>query len=404
MTRPENQSNHDELGPLARLVEALNDLPPSEDEFRKSTEMLLSKVRRGRTRQLEVVPSPLKRYPIAVTGLCAVVTLLGFLGVLSWYGDHSVAFAEVVEKIRTIKSYEYSISNTGPEDRVETFAFVKNERGYKSFNVDTGDFSVADWSLGKQWFLNASERTVVICDGPKYGTQTLQILNAAEGLQKIKDVEIWDEVLEGIPVQCFRFKNPDQSGIKQTWWIDQRTLLPIRIEVNAPDGTRGVSEDFSYSDEIDESIFDVQIPEGYTILDCPPSKDPVVPEIPAEEDLVEGLRALAMVNDSVFPDTLTVSEVNRLWRVPKNLPKEGSKELALRACLFSGQEEESLFQYRGEGVTLGESDTPICWWRLGGWEHRQEGTEDWRVVFGDLNVKTLTKNYLDSINSNVHGK
>ena len=50
---------------------------------------------------------------------------------------------------------------------------------------------------------------------------------------------------------------------------------------------------------------------------------------------------------------------------------------------------ENDWHYAGEGVPLGEAPTPICWWR-------PDGSETYRVIYGDLSIEDVAPEDLPS--------
>jgi hypothetical protein len=112
-----------------------------------------------------------------------------------------------------------------------------------------------------------------------------------------------------------------------------------------------------------------------------------------EEDFIEGLRIRAELFDGQFPDGVAVEDY--LKQAPAiagkleelGLPEEQETELGMKLGrhllfirFFKGQGQ---WHYAGSGVKLGDSDTPIFW-------YRQEGAETYRVIYGDLSVKDVS--------------
>ena len=84
-------------------------------------------------------------------------------------------------------------------------------------------------------------------------------------------------------------------------WADHKTSLPIRIEEStAKPETRIVMTDFRTGADLDESLFSVDVPKGYTVqqtkqLDL--SKKPI-------QYVADALKMAAECNDGVFPPEL----------------------------------------------------------------------------------------------------
>jgi hypothetical protein len=112
-----------------------------------------------------------------------------------------------------------------------------------------------------------------------------------------------------------------------------------------------------------------------------------------EEDFIEGLRILAQVlGDGTFPDSIAFEDFLK-WAPEATqraeelgLSEQEKTEMGLKMQqhlmfirFFKG---EGQWHYAGKGVKFGNADTAIFW-------YRPEGSETYRVVYGDLSVKDV---------------
>jgi hypothetical protein len=176
-------------------------------------------------------------------------------------------------------------------------------------------------------------------------------------------------------------------NLEITIWADVATGLPVRIKHNV--GTMQVTlKNMKFDLLLEEDLFCMEVPPGFTV------QEPVAVNLQAtEENFIKGLRMIAeKFNYNRFPDDvsypfyakwLTSDPVNRRLNA---MPKE--EETAINVALtnyivftifFPG---EGKWTYRGKGVRLGETETPIFW-------YRPNESEAYRVIYGDLHVENV---------------
>jgi hypothetical protein len=116
--------------------------------------------------------------------------------------------------------------------------------------------------------------------------------------------------------------------------------------------------------------------------------------------MIELLGLMADYNDKVFPDQPWVI-TNPENKNTKMSAKErlAAKEKLMDAVnryaaigkepdligLIRGRIVENSFRYLGKGVTLGDKDRIVCWYRL----KNAKDPKTYRVVYGDLSIKDV---------------
>jgi len=171
-----------------------------------------------------------------------------------------------------------------------------------------------------------------------------------------------------------------------TIWADAETALPVRIEVESPQ-LSAVFKNFQFNVPVEEleSLVSMDVPDGYTeqkkVFDMGTS---------TEQDLVECLRIWAEVLlDGNFPEAIGMEEImNQLPQIEAKLgesvasAEEGTQKgmtLGKGMLFIMGLKDQ---HYAGNGVKLGEADKAIFW-------YLPEGSETYRVIYGDLSVKDV---------------
>jgi hypothetical protein len=169
-----------------------------------------------------------------------------------------------------------------------------------------------------------------------------------------------------------------------TIWADAKTALPVRIEVETPLSI--VFTNFQFDVPVEESLVSMDVPDGYTeqkkVFDMGTS---------TEQDLVECLRIWSeLLLDGNFPEAIGMTELmKQLPQIEAKLAEsvtsaeEGTQKgmTLAKGMLFEMSLKNQ--QYAGNGVKLGDAETAIFW-------YQPEGSETYRVIYGDLSVKDVT--------------
>lgn len=173
-------------------------------------------------------------------------------------------------------------------------------------------------------------------------------------------------------------------GTVQTVWGDKKTGQVIRIEstFRGPPRTETVMSDFEFDIPLDQSLFDTDPPEGYSVTTVPMNVTP-----PTEEDFVEAMRRLSDVSDGKFPENLDTPGISSAM---VRLIKDKETEAAMtegaaigRGLMFANMlPDDADAHYAGKGVTRDGPKQPVLW-------YRPEGGKSYRVVWSDLTVSEV---------------
>ena len=175
-----------------------------------------------------------------------------------------------------------------------------------------------------------------------------------------------------------------------TIWADAETGLPVRIEAQEP-GLTAIYKNLQFNIPVEEleSQVSMEIPDGYKLVESKGGEFDM--GTPTEQDLVECLRIWAEdLSDGSFPETIGMTEFT------KQLPQvEGKLAESVASAEEGTQKGMSLGKgmlfhmglqnrhYAGSGVKVGEADKAIFW-------YLPDGSETYRVIYGDLSVKDVT--------------
>lgn len=319
------------------------------------------------------------RWAAAAALTLAVIALA--LGITPWKSPKDLAFAEVLEQIRAVKTLRFTSTAEGLGERI-TFQTEYMEPGKQRVTSEGGNVNIMDMAEHKTLSLIPSQKKASLLDFSNVPNQKPQE-NFIVSLQKMQDgteEALGRGQIEGTLVYGFRVK---QEGCEYTIWADMRTGLPVRVEVTMAmfGATKFTLTDFEFNPPLDESRFSVEPPADYELIPMP-SVD--VSE-PTENDLIAALRMVTQKSGGRFPDTLTFQDLAKLLggKIGKGEPTpEEIQEFTTqfntlqRGLLFVQKNLGNDWHYEGQGIAPGTKDA-ICWWR-------PQGAETYRVIYADL--------------------
>ena len=337
------------------------------------------------TLRRKIMKSPITR--IAAAAVIIIAVLIG----LHFFGDSitvtSTAYAEIVERLHNARTMIYTANGT---TEIE-IAFKKP--GYMRTTMP-GDYVTAiDWTQGKGISTLPTRKQFIEMEMSNLpndpAQQQFNVIEKLRTLPDRADEELGTREIDGRVLQGFRVTEED---VINTVWIDPQTRDLVRVEtefINAP-GMNVVMTDFQFDVDLDDSLFTLTPPDGYTRVEVQADVSGVT-----EQDLIEYLRAWSSwTKDGTFPPTFNPIELQKVSMEMEQQGKFGDgqtteqqrKRAAMtmyRGIMFLTQlPAESNWRYDGEDVKFGDVDTPIFW-------YRPEGSETYRIIYGDLSVKDV---------------
>lgn len=201
--------------------------------------------------------------------------------------------------------------------------------------------------------------------------------------------ELGEQEIEGRRAIGFRAEfTGKHPKVEVIIWADPETALPIRIEQQEGQ-MHFIGKDFQFDVDLDESLFSMEVPAGYTEqqieLDLFGS---------TEEDFIEGLRTWTKyVGDGEFPGDVSIEYYVKQAPILQekfeelDLSDEEELEVGMKfqrhimfIRFFKG---EGKWHYAGKGVKLGDADKAIFW-------YQPKDSPTYRVIYGDLSVKDIS--------------
>ncbi len=338
-----------------------------------------------------IMKSRLSKIAAAAVIIIAILTVTHFLG----HPIESVAWADVVRPILTARTVVFNVipaeGENVPITRVMNMGTQRVRTELLSPDGKTVQvIAIIDYDTSRILQLIPEQKTatfIELKDLPEKPENVLEEMrNIISKIQNDPDVSVeplGEKEMDGRIAKGFRATGPDGEV---TVWADLETALPIRLE-QAWRQIQFVCTDFQFDVEMDESLFSMEIPEGYS--------EPVQGELSIEgstdQDLVKTLRIWAeVILDGVFPRDLTgpvyVEDVNKNREKFVKLQDKEKIELAMKLqpgfIFVQLLKTENDWHYVGGSVKLGDAESPVCW-------YRPTDSETYRVIYGDLSVKDV---------------
>lgn len=217
---------------------------------------------------------------------------------------------------------------------------------------------------------------------PNYLDELKNIIKTLQNSPGFVVEELGQKDIDGQLVYGFKAKHPKVNIVI---YVDPATALPVRTEQEGGQ-MRVICKNMRFDVPMDESLFSMEAPEGYKVESIE-----FDPRGSTEEDFIEGLRIQAEVlGDGIFPDDVSVEHFIKLLPTMKEkfdkLSPTDEEKTQMGIKLQKGMmfirffKGEGKWVYAGKGVKLGDANTAIFW-------YRPAGSQNYRVIYGDLSVK-----------------
>jgi hypothetical protein len=318
----------------------------------------------------------------------AAVLIVAALGV-NYIMTPSVTFAKAIEPILNARTLILDVivgdEDTGPVIH-ET---IVDSRVRRVISTQHHIVNIFDTESAKMLTLHTQGKTALYTDiqgqlqehTQNYLHFLLKFIPDIKNNPDFKAKELGEKEIDGQKVIGF-------ATDELTVWADAETALPVRIEVESiPLSAVFTNFQFNVPVEQLEPLVSMDVPDGYTLVEREPGFDMGTS---TEKDLVESLRIWAeLILDGNFPEAIGMEEIMKLTpQIEAKLTESGipaeegiQKGMTLaKGMLFEMGLKDK--HYAGNGVKLGEADKAIFW-------YQPEGSETWRVVYGDLSVKDV---------------
>ncbi len=205
------------------------------------------------------------RRSLAVTSTIAG-TLLGAVALFTATLPPLNAFAQVAQQVEGTQSMT---ANFVQSEMNGTLIIAGSKRRFDGDNITV----ISDTAARRELMLDKSNRTVVRL-GQQYRHLTPDFYSLFRNLASVNadSIEAWDDE-SGLSCPGFSGKSMLVDGgqsveIGVRVWIHPQTGLPIRAELRFSDSPRDtlMAENIQFDVSLDDTAFDLEIPEGFTVV------------------------------------------------------------------------------------------------------------------------------------------
>jgi outer membrane lipoprotein-sorting protein len=257
---------------------------------------------------------------IAKIATAAVIIIAVIAGIDYFGGSIDIAtptFADVIRPFLSARTATFTLTTEGPNDQLSFYMKgMFAEPGSLRYDIK-GEFeaiSVIDMEQGKFITLMPEEKTAMIIETANMSIEKQSEANPffviRRQLQQAQDtnngdVEFLGECqINGASTDGYLLR--EVHGIEMTVWVDTGSLLPVRIEYDMSEmfgrQMKMVMSDFEFDVELDESLFSLEIPEGYTVETMQMDSSG-----PLEKDLIEMFSVWGDATGGKFPSALSLN-------------------------------------------------------------------------------------------------
>ncbi|MBN1127137.1 MAG: hypothetical protein JXA82_19195 [Sedimentisphaerales bacterium] len=353
----------------------------------------------------------------------AAVILIGvFAGYTMFKGTGGVSWAQVREQVAAVKAVIYKAKINATENgqpfqlQIEATmadghgtrmdAYMGEQLLERSFTLEDKKTHIIIFPSKKKYIVvELTEEDRIENGDPKLIVETF----LKGGYKELGRREINGVTLEGIqshdvsPTAGF----PGGAGLIEgleglpakviaSLWVDVATGWPFEVTLDITDENGGeqvtiVVSDFQWEAQVDPTTFASVIPEGYELMYKVNAEN-----LEEGNQLIEGLKYFAQINDGKYPATLSarevVGEIGNIYQAKSGDPSfqiDDAKVSTLKyGALFFGtlQTEGKEAVYYGRTVTADDANKVLLRWKL------DDGK--FRVIFGDLRIEDISSTRL----------
>lgn len=331
--------------------------------------------------------------PVVKIAAAAVIIIAVLIGINPFRSN--VTFADVIKPILNARTVVFDMILGTDEAGMVTHEIVVDSRIRRTMSNMPNMTLIIDLDNAKLLALDNEAKTAVYLDiegdlGDRTRSYIKFVRQIIMQLQDGQVEQLGEQVIDGQKAIGFVGRSQNEE-VKI--WADPQTALPIRIEVQIGQEFSFTLKNFEFNMAVDETLVSMDMPDGYTL-----QKTDIDLGNATEEDFVESLRIWAeIIGDDTFPEAIGTE--NAMKQMPiliekvgqRNLSEEQASQLGMafaKGMLFHQiLETQGQWQYAGSGVKLGDADKVI-------FRYQPEGSETWRVIYGDLRVEVLAEENL----------
>jgi hypothetical protein len=390
----------DEIERLAKKIRIKTSAVTRERILSDAEAALMSSMRKGR----EVLEPDLSvwrtimKSRITKIAACAAI-IISILAGANYLGLQvrvtAPVFADMIEQISKAHCVTCKKTTYTEHAELSTSELMVNESGVTRYVGSRGGVSVYDRRSGKELRLDpkAKKALLIYKVGRDKGNGLINYLDWLSNLHEKSGQFKGQEEIDGKIVNVFAVEHDWRATIRtNTIWVDPETDLPVRVQqVDMPDPNEGITvpemslHEGDFGGEGDAwwgiSIGGDGVQRKRTIVWSDfvwnPDLDESLTEMsggvfPSEiDDLGDPNKVKPMLVEKFDRDGDPKEELDRAMQ---------QINLVLKGLWFAQKYKvQGNWHYCGDGVRLGDTERPVCWWK-------PQDSPNYRVVYGDLSI------------------
>jgi outer membrane lipoprotein-sorting protein len=345
----------------------------------------------------QITPFQRRRLMINLSKVAAAL-VLGATGAYFVARPHLATantFAETAAKLRDARTltYRMSMELPGVQEPARSILFFKGTDLARTEADGGGPITIIDFGRRKMLVLDPKSKTALMMEDkgqkPPGAAADIAAGLAANmrALEKADNTPAGERDIAGVRTRGFRVRLSAQQ--EMTLWINPATDLPVLVETVARTNGREIRaklSDFVLDRELDDSLFRVEIPAGYTARTVPAETLSDAEVKTLEEAVVRLLKVYTSKSGGAFPprlDDFNMFEkyLSKVKAKPGPLPDPELFRVVMVMVRFqlSAREIKNQYTYKPEGAKLGDAERVIFW-------YKPAGAQTHRAVFGDLHI------------------
>ena len=314
-------------------------------------------------------------------------------------GTPAFALEVLVESILEASTAQYDmIVTTKGQPPLKTKVYYRDPGHFRQ-ELSGGAINIADWQARKIVGLDPVNKRTTVFNLVNLPQEAISKMPADQfgALRDALCAAIDDPDMEveqlgikqhsGVETTGYRFTSGSQP---MTIWADSKSGFPVRIEFVTPGPPKSdvVMENYRFDVDLDESLFSVEIPEGYSVIQSDVETSAVT-----EREFIESLKICNAAHDGRFPagmDDVSMSKHVAGWIAKQQVTaEEGPSAEQMKKVIEVGRglqfvtmylPENSDAHYAGAGASESDVDRPVFW-------YKPTDSSSYRVIYADYSVK-----------------
>ncbi|MGA2229748.1 MAG: hypothetical protein ABSH22_02380 [Tepidisphaeraceae bacterium] len=400
MSEPTEIQHHDEPDTLQRALAEINRQADQQAVSDQTLANALAKMRQAADARVGFTRQIIIRFTdMTLTQKIAAALTLTLSGLAVWFafslfgGFATVTYSQVIDQIRTARTMTWNETVSGGQMPMPmTMKTLCNESRVRVEYSQGTTVMIMDQKAGMSLILNGLDKTAQLIEIKKTGASDAppspQDDPAAffRNLATQQGKPIEDRQINGIEAKGF---STESFGFPTSLYVDPKTKMPLLVESTVTMGSQRmkvVMTDFAFDTPLDDSLFSLDPPPGYTLKDAKPMV--VVPDL--EPNVTTVLSDYAAASGGTFPpslsDTADLSKIFAGHTKNGQLDDAGQKDVTSMGVVLASMmflKEGTDYGYTPQGAKLGDADKMIFW-------YLNKDTKKYRAIYGDLHAADIS--------------